>query len=158
MSNTLPYRPNVCMLVYNRRGELWVGRRYGADTWQFPQGGVKKKLSLEENVLQELREELGVKRNLLGRPERLKATHRYDFPRTPPHWEGRYRGQSQTFWAVPFLGADHDIDVLRDSHPEFSAWKWCPPEKVLDVVEPLRREGYRAAVAEFIQRQSGQTA
>jgi hypothetical protein len=38
----LPLRPNVCMLVYNARGQLFLGERLrNKGHWQFPQGGAE---------------------------------------------------------------------------------------------------------------------
>ena len=149
----LPFRPNVCMLVYKRQeGRLWIwiGQRYGADTWQFPQGGVESHLSLEENARKELREELGLKKRHIGSLRMLEAINEYEFLSAPKRWKGKYRGQSQRFWAVEFVGDDPDIDLESDEHPEFSAWAWCPAEEVLDRVEPLRRPGYAKAVHELL--------
>lgn len=154
----LPYRPNVCMLVYNSAFWLWIGERYGASTWQFPQGGVNKKKPLLDSVVRELNEELGLKRQHLGQILQLEATHRYDFLRTPPRWQGRWAGQEQTFWAVQFLGQDHDIDLTRHHPQEFSRWAWCHPDQVLDRVEPIRRPGYERPLREFREKiAQGQT-
>lgn len=140
------------MLVYNPQFQLWIGERFGSDTWQFPQGGVGKKGSLVKSVRRELREELGLEDKDVGRITQLEATHRYDFQRTPARWAGRWRGQEQTFWAIEFVGFDDDID-LRSHHPqEFARWAWCPPEEVLDRVEPIRRAGYEAPVREFLTK------
>ena len=39
------YRPNVGVVLFNREGKVWLGRRVngpGPNNWQFPQGGVDK--------------------------------------------------------------------------------------------------------------------
>lgn len=148
----LPYRPNVCMLVYNSDYHLWIGERYGASTWQFPQGGVEPGETEESSVVKELCEELGLEPRHLGQVTRLEATHRYEFLRTPPRWAHRWKGQEQSFWAVQFLGEDQEIDVRRHSPQEFSRWQWCPPERVLERVEPIRRPGYQKPLQEFLVR------
>ncbi len=149
---SLPYRPNVCMLVYNPQRQLWIGERYGCDTWQFPQGGVKADTDLKGNVIREVCEELGLQHRHLGAIEQLQATHRYDFLHTPPRWKHRWRGQEQTFWTVEFLGQDQDIRLDRHHPQEFSRWSWCPPEEVLQRVEPIRRAGYVQPLEEFKTR------
>ena len=146
----LPYRSNVCMLVYNRDHQLWIGQRYGCETWQFPQGGVGRSTALQA-VIRELREELGLRKRHLGKITSLKATHRYDFLHTPAHWRNRWRGQEQSFWAVEFLGQDQDIDLTGHSPQEFSQWAWCPLDQVLTRVEEIRRPGYTAPLQEFCQ-------
>lgn len=148
----LPYRPNVCMLVYNQAYDLWIGERYGSTTWQFPQGGVNRKRDLVDSVVRELREELGIKKVQLGQILQLDATHRYDFLRTPPRWQGRWAGQEQTFWAVQFLGKDQDIDLTGHHPQEFSRWEWCPPDRVLERVEPIRRPGYEKPLSEYLKK------
>lgn len=147
--NALPYRPNVCMLVFNQRGELFLGERKGEPgVWQLPQGGAKKKLSLEENVLKELHEELGAEKEDFRIIKQLQATHQYDFGEPPPYAVNKWRGQSQTFWLVEFLGNDKDIRIDR-FEAEFSDWQWCPLERVRATVEEKRRGGYEAALDEF---------
>lgn len=140
------------MLLYNPKFQLWIGERFGATTWQFPQGGVEKDVSREENVIRELCEELGLERRHLGKILALEATHRYDFWHTPPHWKERWRGQEQTFWAVQFLGQDQDIDVTRHRPQEFQRGMWCPPELVLERVEPIRRAGYQKPIKEYLSK------
>ena len=107
----LPLRPNVCMLLYNKKGELFLGERINKRAhWQFPQGGAEKRYSLRENVVRELKEELGIPRRTLGSIRKLAATHEYDWAKIPAYASGKWRGQSQTFWMVEFVGNDSDID------------------------------------------------
>ena len=155
MSTPLPYRPNVCMLLFNRKLKLWLGRRYESDIWQLPQGGVKKNVSLEENALRELEEELGVTRSDLGLPRRLKATHRYEWLNPSDHFRGKYGGQEQTFWVVPYLGKDSSIHPHDVEHPEFSEWRWIKAEELEGAVEEIRKIGYRGPLAEFIELRPG---
>lgn len=148
----LPFRPNVCMLVYNQSFELWIGERFGASTWQFPQGGVNQKKPARDSVIRELREELGLRPRHLGIITPLEATHRYEFQRTPPRWQGRWIGQEQTFWAVQFLGRDDEIDLTGHHPQEFSRWEWCPTHQLLERVEPIRRPGYERPLSEFLEK------
>jgi putative (di)nucleoside polyphosphate hydrolase len=148
MSN-LPYRPNVCMLIFNREGKLFLGERAGAKgVWQFPQGGVEAGHSIEESVYREIEEELGVSRDLVRIRKKLDATHEYDFDVIPEYARDRFRGQSQTFWLVEFLGKDTDIQVHSDA-AEFQSWMWCSPDEVRKKAELKRQKGYTAPLAEF---------
>lgn len=145
----LPLRPNVCMLLYNSKYQLFLGERYGQPgIWQFPQGGVESEESLEENVERELKEELGIESKHIGTLLKLKATNEYEFFNPPKYAKGRWRGQSQTFWAVKFEGKDKDIDVSRHDK-EFSSWKWATPAEVRTQAEPVRLPGYEKAIFEF---------
>jgi putative (di)nucleoside polyphosphate hydrolase len=145
----LPLRPNVCLLILNKERNLFLGQRSGASAvWQFPQGGVEHG-SLEENALREAHEEMGVDLNLLRVLQKLSATHEYDFANPPEYARGVWRGQSQTFWLLEFLGVDADIKLDR-FEPEFSSFAWCPPAEVLGRVEERRRKGYEAPLREVV--------
>ena len=151
MSEQLPYRENVCMLVINQAGELFVGERSNEPGhWQFPQGGVEEGATLEENVLRELEEEIGVSRDKLKILKRLNATHQYDFRNPPAYAVGKYRGQTQTFWLVQFLGIESDLNLNAHS-PEFMAYKWLKPKEVLSSVSPLRAPGYSKPIDEVVE-------
>jgi len=148
-SELLPYRPNICILLRNHRGELLLGERLNcAGAWQFPQGGVEIEAPIEDSVYREIEEELGIMRKDLRIVAKLQATNTYDFIEPPLYAVNRWRGQTQTFWLVDFLGSDSDITVTTP-HPEFRAWQWCPIESILEKVEPIRRAGYVAPLEEI---------
>lgn len=148
---TLPYRPNVCILLFNQRRELLLGERYGSPgAWQLPQGGVELDQSIEDNVLREIEEELGIPTSLLQIEGCLKARNRYDFETPPAYAVGVWRGQDQTFWVVRFLGEDSQINVATE-HPEFSSWKWASTTELREKAEKKRLAGYEAAIKEYEQ-------
>lgn len=137
------------MLIFNRVGELFLGQRHGEPaTWQFPQGGVDPGQSLEENVLRELEEELGAAPRFFEIVRRLKATHTYDFSAPRSYGSELYRGQSQTFWLVRFVG-DDTVIKLDTSEPEFMGWGWYSPAEARVRAEQRRLGGYLAPIAEF---------
>lgn len=135
------------MLVLNKENKIFLGERAGKDgAWQFPQGGAEAELSLEENVLKELEEELGTPKKQFTILMRLEATHEYDFETPPAYALRKWRGQSQTFWLVKFNGADSDIDV--ETEGEFQGFCWCKISKVKELAESKRIPGYEAPLAE----------
>src|SRR3546814_11044557 len=121
----LPYRPCVGLLLLNRDGNVFVGRRIdtakeGDNIWQMPQGGIDAGETPEEAALRELHEEIGTdKAEILA-----KSRHwlRYDLPSplVGKVWQGRYRGQEQCWFELRFLGEDGDIDVAT-APPAFDA-------------------------------------
>lgn len=144
----LPLRPNVCIVLINSDKKIFLGERTGqSNTWQLPQGGVEDGLSLEENVIKELHEETGADENLFKIICKLETTHEYDFRNPPQYAIGKWRGQSQTFWLVQFIGQDCDINLDRFT-PEFQGWQWCDIHKVLDITDPIRIAGYAPAIIE----------
>jgi len=139
------------MLVINEEKKLLLGeriKRHGrGGIWQFPQGGVEPNLSLEENVIKELTEELGAPADKFQILKKLEATHQYDFDDTPPYAVGRWRGQRQTFWLVRFMGTDSDFK-LDAVVPEFTSFQWCTIEEVKTLAEPKRLPGYLPPLVE----------
>ena len=67
-------------------------------------------------------------------------------------WNGKYRGQTQKWFALRFTGPESEIDVAHPdgaAHAEFSAWRWEPMQNVPDLVVPFKRPVYERVVAEF---------
>src|SRR5581483_11738161 len=56
------FRANVGIVLLSGAGEVFLGRRSSGRGWQFPQGGMRPGESLEDAVLRELNEEIGLKR------------------------------------------------------------------------------------------------
>ncbi len=147
---SLPLRPNVCMLVYRADGKLLLGERINRKKhWQFPQGGVERRYSLRENVVRELKEELGIARTKLGKITKLASTHSYDWKKPPEYAKGRWRGQEQTFWLVEFCGQDEDIDLCTYHEPEFKSFRWCTVAMVKRLAAKERLSGYLKPLGEF---------
>jgi putative (di)nucleoside polyphosphate hydrolase len=144
-------RRNVCMLVANAQGKLFLGERLGRPGhWQFPQGGVEPGASLENNVLRELKEELGLRKKNIRSVTKLKARHWYLWKRIPTYAKGKWIGQSQTFWVVRFVGSNEDINVESAEDPEFRRWRWCSVSQVRKLAAKERLGGYEAALEEFV--------
>jgi len=144
-------RPNVCMLVYNQKGLLFLGERYDKrGHWQFPQGGVETGRSRRDTVIRELREEIGAPRRVLSSIIKLKATHSYLWNKVPDYARGKWVGQKQTFWLVKFMGADSDINLETSNDQEFRSWRWCSVATVRRIAAKKRLPGYQAALEEFV--------
>ena len=151
----LPLRPNVCLLIQNKQGLLFLGERADeSGHWQFPQGGIKKGDTPEETVLKEASEELGASIEQFRVEKKLSARYEYEWSTPPPYGKDTWRGQTQTFWIVSFLGEPSDIN-LEQSDKEFQSFCWCTTDEVIQRAHPLRMLAYEAPLKEFVEyRQS----
>ena len=54
------YRLNVAMIIFNEDKKVLFCRRKNTENWQFPQGGVDEGEKIENAMLRELEEEVGL--------------------------------------------------------------------------------------------------
>lgn len=145
----LPLRPNTCLIIQNDKGQYLLAERYReAGVWQFPQGGIEKGMTPEETALKEGHEELGVPEDAFQIIKVLEAKNEYEFDPIPARYKNKFRGQSQTFVLLRFLGKDEDISLTRYDQ-EFTQWRWCTIEEVRKMAEPKRLVGYEKAFKEL---------
>jgi putative (di)nucleoside polyphosphate hydrolase len=147
------YRPGVGVMLVNRDGRVFVGRRSdmpaGLAAWQMPQGGIDPGELPRQAAWRELREEVGTdKAEIVGE---TRGWLHYDLPveLAGGPWGGRWRGQRQKWFAMRFTGGDDDIDLAADGHPEFDAWKWVAAERLPELIVPFKRPLYVAVLAEL---------
>ena len=156
----LPYRPCVGVLVLNRAGLGFIGRRIegpehidATHAWQMPQGGIDKGEEPWPAALRELHEETNIRS--VQRLGEIADWLQYDIPRkiVGQAWKGKYRGQTQRWYALRFVGDDHEIDIAAPGggkhEPEFIDWKWERLERLPDLVVPFKRAVYERVVREF---------
>jgi putative (di)nucleoside polyphosphate hydrolase len=154
---TMPYRQCVGIMLFNRYGLVWVGRRLPkwageghGPFWQMPQGGISKGEKPKAAALRELGEETSVSSvEVLDEiPEWLS----YDLPDEllGVALKGRYRGQQQRWYAMRHTGPDSEINIRpRGQKQEFDAWRWARIEEVPELIIPYKREIYQRVVREF---------
>ena len=63
-------------------------------------------------------------------------------------WQGRFRGQTQRWFAMRFTGVDADIDIETEN-PEFTEWKWAEVSALPDLIVPFKRDLYAEVVRRF---------
>lgn len=154
MTDDLPYRPCVGVVLANPDGLIFTGERIDTPgAWQMPQGGIDDGETPEGAALRELEEETGVPQRLVKVEAETDGWIRYDLP---DHllgkvWKGRYRGQEQKWFLLRFQGSDADIDITRH-HKEFARWRWLSADEVLDNIVPFKRAVYDQVISQFRDR------
>ncbi len=106
MTSDLPYRPCVGIMLLNREGLVFVGKRIDqtVEGWQMPQGGIDEGETPRDAVLRELREETGTdKADIIGE---MDGWLNYDLPAhlIGVAFHGRYRGQRQKWFCLALQG------------------------------------------------------
>ncbi|MGD0865398.1 MAG: RNA pyrophosphohydrolase [Rhizomicrobium sp.] len=146
----LPYRPCVGVMLINREGLVFVGKRIDqtVEGWQMPQGGIDDGESPLEAAFREMKEEIGTNNAEFLRE--LDEWLEYDLP---AHLlgiglHGRYRGQRQKWIAMRFRGDDSEIDIATPQ-PEFESWKWLAIEALPRLIVPFKRDTYAKVIAAF---------
>lgn len=154
----MPYRLNAGVVLFNRDGQVWIGRRAdhpegAGQIWQMPQGGIDDGEEPVDAAIRELYEETNVSSIslLTAAPDWVQ----YDLPDEALGiaLKGRYRGQKQKWFAALFEGEDAEIDIHQPGggqhNAEFADWRWENLEKLPELVVPFKREVYLQLVAYF---------
>ncbi len=159
MTKDLPYRRSAGVMLVNRDGVAFIGRRRKSreglvvgHEWQMPQGGIDDGEAPYDAARRELYEETNVSSaSLIAEAPQWLC---YDLPENAGNrWRGRYRGQTQKWFLMRFQGEDSEIDIAHPGGgghtPEFDAWRWERLEALPDLVVPFKRRVYEAVVAAF---------
>jgi len=150
MPSSLPYRPAVGVMLLNRQGLVFVGKRIDqtVEGWQMPQGGIDQGEEPRQAAMRELREEAGTGKAVIIAEMDDWVT--YDLPvhLVGVAFHGKYCGQRQKWFAMRVMGQDSDID-LHAHEPEFSTWKWLALEELPRVIVPFKRDTYAKVIAAF---------
>jgi putative (di)nucleoside polyphosphate hydrolase len=139
-------------------GRVFAGRRSDLSpedpaAWQMPQGGVDPGEEPYAAALRELYEETNVRSVALL--AEAPDWYCYDLPAPVAGraWKGRYRGQTQKWFAFRFTGPDEEIDI---HHPgggrhraEFEDWRWEEMSRLTGLIIPFKRPVYEKVVAAF---------
>ena len=117
-----------------------------------PQGGVDPGEDPYKAALRELYEETNIRSvEKLGEVAEWLS---YDIPRAivGAAWQGKYRGQTQKWYALRFTGSDSEIDIANPAgghDPEFIAWRWVAMRELPGLVVPFKQQTYWRVVQEF---------
>ena len=78
--------------------------------------------------------------------------YKYDLPEhlIGISWKGKYRGQTQKWFAMRFTGDDNEINLAPPGHKqEFDDWRWARMDEMLDIIVPFKKPVYEQVIAAF---------
>lgn len=144
------YRLNVGIILANSEGKVFLGKRINQNAWQFPQGGLDDQENINETVLRELLEEVGLERDKVEIVGHTRQWLKYKLPKklirsTKP----TCIGQKQKWFLLRLTGQDSDIRLNMSVKPEFDDWEWVNYWFALSQVIHFKREVYRRALKEL---------
>ncbi len=146
------FRPNVGIILLNRKNQVFWGKRIRTHSWQFPQGGIDAGEDPEQALYRELHEELGLHPSHVRVVARTRDWLRYEVPDRFIRRDSRgiYRGQKQIWFLLLLTGLDSDLNLRATDHPEFDAWRWHSYWVPLDAVIEFKRAVYSMALQELV--------
>jgi len=146
------YRPNVGIILFNPRGELFWARRIGEDAWQFPQGGIRRYETPVQALYRELGEEVGLCPDDVEMIGYTQDWLRYRLPmRLIRHRRKPVCiGQKQRWFLLRLLTDEQRVRLDRTTKPEFDHWRWVEPAAPVSEVVSFKRSVYRRALEELV--------
>ncbi len=147
------YRPNAGIVLFNREGLTWIGKRYqeqGPFVWQWPQGGMDAGEDPVAAALRELYEETGIRADQVEALGTIAHWLAYDFPpEVLALRKKNWKGQRQRWFAYRFLGTDADFDLTAVPPQEFEEFRWERLERVPELIIPWKRPVYEEVARAF---------
>ena len=140
----LPYRTGVGIVVINNNNKVFVAKRIDnpRNFWQMPQGGVDPEEDFLDAAFRELKEETSITSVKLIKE--LDGFITYDLPDNLLGiiWKGKYKGQTQKWFVMRFVGEDNEINI-NTKHPEFLEWKWVELSEITKLVVNFKLNLYQ---------------
>jgi len=149
--DTEGYRHNVGIIIVNKEGKLFWGKRVCQQSWQFPQGGIDENETPQQAVFRELKEEVGLNPadvRVLGRTEDWL---KYDLPKHCVRSENYpiCIGQKQIWFLLGLESDENSIDLNLHEKPEFDGWNWVDYWYPIQEVVDFKKEVYQLALMEL---------
>ncbi|BGI50993.1 MAG: RNA pyrophosphohydrolase [Arsenophonus endosymbiont of Ceratovacuna japonica] len=145
------YRTNVGIVICNRKGQVLWARRHGQHSWQFPQGGINYKESIEQAMYRELFEEVGLNCKDVKILTYTKYWLCYKLPKRLVRWNIKpvCIGQKQRWFLLQLICNERFINVQISKNPEFDSWRWVNYWYPISQVISFKRDVYRRVMEEF---------
>ena len=140
----LPLRSGVGIVVLNEINKVFVAKRIDnpKNFWQMPQGGVDEGEDYLTAAFRELKEETSITNVELV--SELDGFITYNLPDRLLGiiWKGKYKGQTQKWFLMRYLGDDAEINI-HTKKPEFLDWKWVDLKEITELVVDFKLHVYQ---------------
>ena len=140
----LPLRKGVGIVLLNNENKVFVAKRIDnpKNFWQMPQGGVDENEEYYQAALRELKEETSIVSVKLIQEIDKKLTYILPNHLIGIIWRGRFKGQTQKWFVMRFMGNDSEINISTKK-PEFLDWKWIDLDQITEVVVDFKLHVYK---------------
>tara|TARA_B100000700_G_scaffold195608_1_gene215272 strand:- start:51 stop:527 length:477 start_codon:yes stop_codon:yes gene_type:complete len=148
----LPLRKGVGIVLLNNKNKVFVAKRIDnpKNFWQMPQGGIDKGENYYEAALRELKEETSVVSVKLIQEIEEKLTYILPDNLIGIIWRGRFKGQTQKWFVMRFLGNESEINI-NTKNPEFLDWKWIDLEDLTKIAVNFKLNVYKSLKKEVFK-------
>ena len=143
------YRKGVGIIIVNAKGQFFLGKRIGAEAWQFPQGGIDEGENPEEALYRELHEETGLIKEKVTIITISKKWLVYHIPHVYQRSNKKYDGAMQKWFLLELTGTNEDINLNAVNEAEFDAWKWADKSTAINSVIRFKKAVYASIFSEF---------
>lgn len=126
------YRKGVAALIINNKQEFLLVNLLSFEEKYFaiPGGGSDQNESLEDTVYREIKEELGIDKELLELLGKSENPLQFKFKEIKLSRDGiEYEGSEKYFFGFKFLGSDKDIKLQEN---EVRSYKWVACQDLKD--------------------------
>ena len=143
------FRPNVGIILLNRKNQVFWGKRIRTHSWQFPQGGIDRGESPEQAMYRELREEVGLLPHHVRIVARTRDWLRYEVPDRFIRRESRVEFKRGVYeMALTELARflprnDHRNRYLRNPQGKPRAERQDDPMRAMGNLRPLQSAAMR---------------
>lgn len=151
MIDSKGYRSNVGIILCNDAGRVFWAKRKGANSWQFPQGGIDSDEDPETAMYRELWEETGLTSEQVEVLGRTRYWLRYKLPDkyVRKHSTPVCIGQKQIWFILRLMADEANVRFDCGHKQEFDNWRWVEYWYPLKDVVYFKRRVYRKALEEL---------
>ena len=145
------FRANVGIILIGEDRRVLIAGRRGRTGWQFPQGGIRQRESVEEALFRELHEEVGLEPGDVAVIGSTQAWLRYRLPEKFVRYERKPLciGQKQRWFLLGLVADTNRLRFDATDQPEFDRYRWVDYWRPVKEVIYFKRRVYVRALREL---------